>query len=163
MSALCQKQTSASFRLAVPRRALTRSGIPPLQSRPLKHISARLSSFCAARLQSVRLRASRRLQGLHQHRSWAHPICPMHECHAQQHRRHPDPLCNHFRLLSGCEMIEGITPCGDDAPVRSPRYAPTFRAPPEYPSLGGSLKAAKCCLTQSRTRPAPGLIAGHCF
>src|SRR5215469_9292580 len=33
------------------------------------------SCFCVARLQSVRLRASRRLQGLLQHRSWAHPIC----------------------------------------------------------------------------------------
>jgi len=35
MSALCQKRTSASFRLAIHRRAEspTRSGIPPLQSR----------------------------------------------------------------------------------------------------------------------------------
>ena len=89
--------------------------------------SARLSSFCVARLQSVRLRASRRLQGLHQHRSWAHPICPMHECHAQHHRRHPDPLCDHLRLLSGCEMTGGIIPCSDDAPVRSPCCASTFR------------------------------------
>ena len=97
------------------------------QEPPLFAISARPSSFCAARLQSVRLRASRRLQGLHQHRSWAHPICPMHECHAQHHRRHPDPLCDHLRLLSGCEMTGGIIPCSDDAPVRSPCCASTFR------------------------------------
>src|SRR5262245_9580131 len=30
-------------------------------------------------------------------------------------------------------------------------------------SLHGSLKAAKCFLTHSKMRPAPGLVAGHCL
>ena len=32
-------------------------------------------------------------------------------------------------ILASCEMTEGITPLRGNAPVRSPRCAPTFRAP----------------------------------
>src|SRR5262245_4318077 len=42
--------------------------------------------------------------------------------------------------------------------------APTFRsAARPIASLQGSLKAAKCFLTHSKMRPAPGLMAGHCL